>query len=83
MTEPTEKKYWLDDSRNVARVHWALVEICVLTVVADFFYDKHAHFRVENVPGSYAMIGFVSYVGLVLAAKQLRKILKRDESFYD
>ena len=80
MTEPTEKKYWLDDRRNVDRVHWVLVGICVLTVVADFFYEKHVHYSFEQF---YWAIGFVSYVGLILVAKQLRKILKRDESFYD
>ena len=80
MTEPTEKKYWLDDRRNVDLVHWTLVVICGLLAFADFFYEKDVHFSFER---SYAAIGFVSYVGLVLVAKQLRKILKRDESFYD
>ena len=33
--------------------------------------------------GFYAIFGFVACVGLVLAAKELRKFLKRDEDFYD
>ena len=80
MTEPTEKKYWLDDKRNVDRIHRGLVTVCILLVAADFLYEKHVHYSFENY---YWAIGFVSYLGLVLAAKQLRKLLKRDESYYD
>jgi hypothetical protein len=39
-----EKKYWLDDSRNVDKIFWSLAGICALLTAVDFFYHKHGHF---------------------------------------
>ena len=53
-------------------------------VLADFgAYHKHGHFDFEELPGFNAAFGFLAYVGLVLSATQLRKLLKRDEDYYD
>ena len=78
-----EKKYWLDDPRNVTKVFYTLFGVCVLLVVADLFYDKHVHFPWEGRLGFYAFYGFVAAFSLVLIAKQLRKILMRGEDYYD
>jgi uncharacterized membrane protein len=78
-----ERRYWLDDPRNVTRIVWALVTICVLLFFADAFYHKHAAFPIEQRFGFYAVFGFAVYVGLVLTAKALRRLLKRPENYYD
>ena len=78
-----DRKYWLDDPRNVRKIVYALVVVCVVLVLLDFFYDKHAHFAFEDWFGFFAWFGFVGCVGLVLAAKEMRKVLKRDEDYYD
>jgi hypothetical protein len=85
MTDPTKdgRKYWLDDSRNVTRIFWSVWIVCGLLFVADAFYDKHPHFTAEGWFGFYGIFGFVACVGLVLAAKALRVILKRPEDYYD
>ena len=44
---------------------------------------KHIHFFWENWTGFHGFFGFLGCVFLVLAAKQLRKILMRGEDFYD
>jgi hypothetical protein len=75
--------YWLDDPANVRRLIWGLVAICILVVAADLFYGKHAHYAVENWLGFDAAFGFASYVFLVFAAIGLRKLLRRDEDYYD
>jgi hypothetical protein len=78
------KKYWLDDPRNVTKVVYGLLAVCLLLVASDFFYDKEGlHFPSEDWPGFYAVYGFVCCVFLVLTAKQLRRILKRPEDYYD
>jgi len=76
------KRYWLDDPRNVRKIVYALVVVCVLLVLLDFFYDKHAHFDAENWFGFYGFYGFVCCVGLVLAAKELRRLVMRREDYY-
>lgn len=77
------RKYWLDDPRNVTRICWALYAVCALLFLADGFYHKHPHFATESWFGFYAIYGFVACVGLVLAAKVLRILLKRPEDYYD
>lgn len=72
--------------RHVGRIVNGVYAICALLLVADvvfhFVGDKHVHFDIESWPGFYALVGFVSYVGLVLSAKQLRKLVKRPEDYY-
>jgi hypothetical protein len=71
-----EKRYWLDETGNVATVFWALVALCGALVLADLFYAKHAEFAA-------GIFGFVACVFLVLAAKELRKLLRRAEDYYE
>lgn len=77
-----EKKYWLDEPHNVDKIFWGLVGLCALLAVLDFLYPKHGHFLWEGWIGFYGVYGFLSCVGLVLLAKQLRKVVKRDERYY-
>ena len=56
---------------------------CALLVVADFVVSRHIYTAVERVPAFYALYGFVALVGVVLAAKGLRLLVKRDEEYYD
>jgi uncharacterized membrane protein len=84
MTKRTpEKRYWLDDSRNVDRIVWALYGICALLLVIDLLVPKHGPFQIEHLFGFYGFFGLIACVGLVLAAKMLRVILMRPEDYYD
>ncbi|MBC8341489.1 MAG: hypothetical protein H8E63_07515 [Proteobacteria bacterium] len=78
-----EKPGWFDKPSNVNKIVWTLVAMCIASVVADFFYQKDAHYDFQAYPGFDAVYGFVSFVFLVLVAKQLRKIVMRDEDYYD
>lgn len=79
-----EKKYWLDDRKNVNKVIYSLCAICAVVALIDLFpYKHHLHFRFEYWFGFYSLYGFIACVSLVLAAKQLRKIVMRDEDYYD
>ena len=78
-----EKKYWLDDLRNVRKIYGGLWIVCILLVTTDLLYEKHIEFLIERVVGFFGFYGFVACVLLVLAAKQLRKIVGRGEDYYD
>ena len=82
-TPSGEKKDWLDDPGNVSKIFYGIVAVCALLLAADLFYDKHAESSLELYFGFSAFFGFVSYVFIVFAAKQLRKILMRPEDYYD
>jgi hypothetical protein len=74
---------WFDRPENVNKIVWALIAMCIASVGADKFYDKHTHYGFQAIIGFDAFYGFVSCVLLVLAAKQLRKVLMRGEDYYD
>ena len=79
-----ERKYWLDDPKNVNKVIYSLYAICAAVALLDVFhYKHHLHFGFEYWFGFSSFYGFVACVSLVLAAKQLRKIVMRPEDYYD
>lgn len=83
MAEDRPKTYWFDNPRNVRKVVWAVYIVCALLLLIDFFVPKHGPFAVEHAFGFYAIYGFVCCVALVLLAKELRRIIKRPEDYYD
>jgi len=78
-----EKATWLDNSKNVDYLVWGLYALCALIAGADFFYVKHPHFQAENIPIFYGLYGFLCFVFIVFAGKLLRKLVMRDEDYYD
>ena len=71
------------EASKVKRIIQVLLLICTAVVVADFFYDKHGHYGVEKIVGFHALYGFVSCVLLVIVATAMRKVVMRDEDWYD
>ncbi len=74
---------WADKPENKRRIRWGLYGVCVGLAVADFIVHRHISMPAERLPLFYALYGFVSLVGVVLAAKVLRLFVKRDEGYYD
>ena len=73
----------LDGPRFGRLAYAGVCVICGALMLADLFYDKHVHFSWEQLIGFNGIYGFVGSVLLVLAAKQLRRVLMRDEDYYD
>jgi drug/metabolite transporter (DMT)-like permease len=80
---PGNRRYWLDEPAKVTKIVWGLVILCALLAAADFFYLEETHFPWEAWPAFYAIYGFLGAIALVLAAKELRKLVRRDEDYYD
>ena len=78
-----QKKYWLDKSANVQKLLLTLYILCAALLLTDLFYHKHVVYDFENWFGFYGLFGFFLPVVLVLLAQALRKILMRDEDYYD
>ena len=78
-----DKRYWLDNMRNVYKLFWALVVLCGLLLFSDVFYKKHVVFEFEHWFGFFGLFGFFVSFALVLTARELRKILMRGEDYYD
>jgi hypothetical protein len=91
-SEKDEKVYWLDDPANVKRViRWFFVACAVVASLDVVLWwerrqhpdEVHEHFWIEGTPFFYCWYGLGACVLLVLVAKQLRKVLMRDEDYYD
>ncbi|MGE4610846.1 MAG: hypothetical protein AAED33_05565 [Paracoccaceae bacterium] len=73
---------WVDKPGSATKIFYALIVVCVLLFLADFTYEKHGYFRVEDIPGYYGIFGFVMFTALILIAKGLRVLIKRPEGYY-
>jgi hypothetical protein len=77
------KKYWLDNPKNVDKLVYAVYAVCAVLFFSDLIYHKHPHYEAEEWLGFYGVFGFVAFFGIVMAGKLLRKLIKRDEDYYD
>jgi hypothetical protein len=83
MHDPNEKRYIFDKPQNVSRLLQGFYIICGILIVLDLVLHRHISHGWENLPGFYAIYGFVACVLLVLIAKEMRKLLMRKEDYYD
>lgn len=77
------KPGWADNPAIQHRIRYALYVICGLLVIADLVVYRHTYLPVEEIPAFYAFYGFAALVGLVVLSKALRKLVGRDEDYYD
>ena len=78
-----KKKYWLDKKANITKIYIALWTIGIFLILGDFVIHRHEDFKTAELFGFYGVYGFVGCVILVLVAKVLRKIVMRNEDYYD
>lgn len=83
MSEKSKDTHMFDNPRNVERLLKGLYAICIILIIADFIIHRHIKMEWEKIPAFYAVYGFTACVGLVLAAKILRKVVMRKENYYD
>jgi hypothetical protein len=84
----SEKKHIFDDPRNIKRLIRVFFVVCAVMIALDLVVHRHLSFKDGVFPaeawfGYYAVYGWVACVILVLVAKQMRKVLMRDEDHYD
>lgn len=73
---------WADSTDAVERVILGLGILCLVLFVLDFIVHRHAYAPGEGLPGFYAVVGFGAFTLIVLGAKQLRKLILRNEQYY-
>ena len=78
-----EKQHLFDNPKNVQRLLRGFYVCCLLLVLAEFVIHRHVVHPWEALFAFHAGYGFVACVILVLAATQMRKLLMRDENYYE
>jgi Ca2+/Na+ antiporter len=77
------KKYLFDNPKNVKLLIRALYVSCFVLFAMDLVIHRHTVHPWESFIGFYAIYGFLACVILVLLARELRKVVMRDEDYYD
>ena len=63
---------------------WVLLyAVCVFTLVPEFFLERHPHFTHDHYFGFFAVLGFVACALLIIIAKGIGFVLKKNEDYYD
>ena len=81
MSQP--KKYWLDSAANVTKLYWGFWVICLLLIAINLILHPHEDSEFATLFGFHGFYGFLACAALILAAKQLRRLLMRNEDYYD
>lgn len=74
---------WLDRPSSVNLIIKVLMAACALSLAAEFFYHKHGDYHFQEWLAFDAVFGFLAYVGLITVAKAVRRLLMRNEDYYD
>jgi len=80
---PHEGESWLDKPGNVTLIYRGLIAICALLAVFGLFVEAHGELAIQHFPVFYGLFGFVAFIFIVFAGKALRKLVMRDEDYYD
>ena len=81
--KPNEQTPWLERPSTIRGLWIALAIVLVATVVAGFFFPPTSVLGWDDWPGFAAVFGFGACVAMVLVAKLLGVVLKRDEGYYN
>ena len=82
-TPPRRDEDWLDRPKNVTRIFYGLMGICAVLAVLGLFIEAHGELAVQHFPVFYGLFGFIAFIFIVFAGKALRKLVMRDEDYYD
>jgi len=73
---------WFDRPGSRRLLWWLLWIACGVTVVAEVFVRRHAYFGVDGWFAFYGLFGLIGCTAMILLAKGLGKLVKRDENYY-
>lgn len=77
------KQYIFDNPKNVKLLIRALYACCIILFALDLVIHRHIYHPWEEFIGFYAFYGCIACVVLVLLAREMRKVVMRDEDYYD
>lgn len=73
---------WVDSASGVDRFIKYLVWLGIFLFLMDFVWHRHVKVPGEGFYGFHAIAGFVSFTAIVIGARALRLIIRRDENYY-
>jgi len=83
MNRSPDDDHWLARPATIRRLWWGFGIVLALTVAAQLVFKVKGYFGPDAWFGFGAWFGFASCLLMVLVAKALGRVLKRDEDYYD
>ena len=74
---------WLARPSTIRLLWWVFAAVLALSVAAQFVFKVKGYFGVDGWFGFGAVYGFLACLAMVLFAKVLGWVLKRDEDYYE
>jgi len=75
---------WLESNWLQSSLVWVLGIVVIGLSALDFFYPRHEYLGFAEMPGFYALAGFVSFVLAVMGGWfVIRHFLGRKENYWD
>jgi hypothetical protein len=82
MNDDMQQDHWLTRPATIRKLWWCFSILLAFTVAAQLFVDVKGYFGVDGWTGFGAAFGFFSCLAMVLVAKGLGVLLKREEDYY-
>jgi hypothetical protein len=81
MSDPKPPQSWVE--RNADLFFGMLIGVCAMLTFSEFMYEHHPHFTIERIPEFFELFGFAAFIFIVFAGKALRRLIMRNEDYYD
>lgn len=78
-----QEKHWLVRPSTIRKLIYLSIIVLSIVALLDFAIKSYSNFGIDGTPFFYSWYGFVTCVGMVVAAKLLGIFLKRKDSYYD
>lgn len=78
----SQSQDFFDRPETLRRILFSLYVICGLLFGLDFIIHRHTEHPLEGLYGFYPIYGFIGCVVLVIVASWMRKVIMRDENYY-
>jgi hypothetical protein len=82
MNKPAQKDHWLVRPSSIRLLWWVFAMILALSVVLQLLFKVKGYFNIDGWLGFGAVYGFLACLAMVLVAKVLGWVLKRDANYY-
>lgn len=80
---PNDTQGFFERPKTIKVLWLLLFAVCGFTVMLELFIERHAYFGIDHFFSFYAVLGFIACAILILLAKGLGFILKKNEDYYD
>lgn len=78
-----DRKHLFDNPRNIKRMLHLLWLLCGIVFVLEFVIHRHVDHPWERFTLFYSWFGFGACLVLVESSKVLRRVVMRDEDYYE